>query len=301
MTPLAHSSLPLPPIGKDGWPWADHPHQHHTHRVDDINLPKISIITPSFNQGQYIEETIRSVLLQDYPNLEYIIIDGGSSDDTLRILKKYDSWITWISEPDEGQTNAINKGLKMASGEILAYLNSDDIYEPGTFYTIAHTFVERGDIAMIYGDVMHIDENSDFIEYHETGEMDKERYMSGAFYLPQPSVFFRKCVLKTLGYFDEKLHLGMDFDYWLRIILTLKALYVHQTFAKARIYRLAKSNALDYRYLQERIYILDKIFRDYKLEAFRKKVYGYTYFNGALIFMKRHFFRDAFRCFRLAL
>jgi|WetSurMetagenome_2_1015567.scaffolds.fasta_scaffold13826_3 glycosyltransferase involved in cell wall biosynthesis len=301
MTTLQLNDFPQPPEGRTGWPWTEMPRDPSPTLNEKFKWPGISIITPSYNQGQYIEETIRSLLLQNYPNLECIVIDGGSSDTTLQILNKYDRFIKWVSEPDEGQTDAINKGLKMASGEIIAYLNSDDLYEPGTFRTIAQAFVECDDIAMIYGNIIHIDEYSRFIEYHETGDLDLARYMSGAFYLPQPSVFFRKCVLRTLGLFDKELHLAMDFDYWLRIILTFKTMYIPQPLAKARIYPQAKSIALDYRYIEERIYILDKIFRQYKLETLRKKVYGYTYFIGALTFMKKYFFRDAIRYFRLAL
>src|SRR5436190_18724174 len=120
------SEIPPPPPGKTGWPWNEETPPPEI-MPDDRALPRVSIITPSFNQGRFIEETIRSVLLQGYPNLEYIIIDGGSTDDSLEIIRKYDPWITlWVSEKDRGQSHAINKGLSKATGEILCWLNSDD-------------------------------------------------------------------------------------------------------------------------------------------------------------------------------
>jgi len=259
--------------------------------------PKISIITPSFNQGQFIEETIQSVLNQDYPNLEYIVIDGGSTDETLSILYKYSDKLKWISEPDNGQTDAINKGLRMSTGDIIAYLNSDDMYEPNILREIAGLFSKHADIAMIYGDVIHINERSEFIEYLQTGEVDLERYLMGIFYIPQPSVFFRRYVIEKIGVFDEKLQLGLDYDYWLKILLNFKAMYVNQTFSRARIYSKAKSSALNHKYLDERLYILNSIFASYDLEKYREMVYGYVYFIGALIYLKKHMFLDAIKYF----
>jgi glycosyltransferase involved in cell wall biosynthesis len=302
MTSLQISDLPPPPKGKTGWPWTEMSHGSGNPDNENCTCPRISIVTPSYNQGQYIEETIRSVLLQDYPNLEYIVIDGGSSDATLQILKRYDHLIHWISEPDEGQTDAINKGLKMASGEIVAYLNSDDLYEPGALASIAAFFCQQEDIAMIYGDIIHIDEKSGFIEFHKTGEVTLQKYlMAGDFYLPQPSVFFRKRVIETLGYFDKKLHLAMDYDYWLKIIMKYKTRYVPVALSRARIYPEAKSSSQNYKYLDELLAIYQSLFAQYpKLEPLRNDVFGYAYFVGALTFMRRHYFAKAMKNFRIA-
>jgi len=297
------SNIPPPLVGKTGWPWTVMSDGKETHGDEKCDLPRITIITPSYNQGQYIEETIRSVLLQDYYNLEYIVIDGGSTDLTLQVLKKYDRYITWISEPDEGQTDAINKGLKRATGEIVAYLNSDDIYEPGTLNRIAEMFLRYETIAMIYGDVTHIDTNSRIIEHHKTGKVNLGKYLlAGEFYLPQPSVFFRKNVIDSVGYFDKTLHLAMDYDYWLKILLKFKTCYVPETFSCARIYPNAKSSALDYRYFDEMLSIYTRIFANNpRLEPLRKNVFGYVYFSGALTFLRRRYFHKAVKNFKIAL
>ena len=118
----------------------------------DVLWPKISVVTPSYNQGQFIEQTIRSVLLQGYPNLEFIIIDGGSDDNTLEIIRKYENWLTyWVSEPDRGQSHAINKGIRRATGEILLWLNSDDLVLPDAFNTVVSKFVENPEVRLIIG------------------------------------------------------------------------------------------------------------------------------------------------------
>jgi glycosyltransferase involved in cell wall biosynthesis len=270
--------------------------------MDDPGLyPKISIITPSYNQGKYIEETILSVLSQNYPNLEYIVIDGESTDNTVPILEKYSKFIKWVSEPDNGQTHAINKGLRMASGEILAYLNSDDLYEPDTLFTVANFFKQREDIAMVYGDVLHINERSEITDFYRPGIINLRKYLMWDFYLPQPSVFFRRSVIGKIGYFDERLHLAMDYDYWLKIILGLKTHYIPQVFSRVRKYPEAKSRALDYLYHDERLLILDSAFKNHFIEQYRKNAYSYTYFSAALLYMKRYHFLKSIKNFSIAL
>ncbi len=139
--------LPPPPTGKIGWPWTEQSVPFPEQMLDGSEWPRISIVTPSYNQGQFIEETIRSVVLQGYPNLEYIIIDGGSTDNSVEIIKKYETWLSyWISEKDQGQSDAINKGFNRASGKICAYINSDDIYLPNTLGKVALSFFKNRNI-----------------------------------------------------------------------------------------------------------------------------------------------------------
>ena len=128
MLRISLSQLPEPPNGKTGWPWTEESLRLPEHRREGDSWPRISVITPSFNQAQFIEETIRSILLQGYPNLEYFIMDGGSTDGSVEIIKKYSPWLSyWISEKDNGQSDAINRGLKMASGDFATWINSDDL------------------------------------------------------------------------------------------------------------------------------------------------------------------------------
>ncbi|MGA7932060.1 MAG: glycosyltransferase, partial [Kovacikia sp.] len=128
--PITLSDLPDPPLNKTGWPWTEQPEVLSKPMLAGSELPRISIVTPSYNYGRFLEETIRSVLLQDYPNVEYIIIDGGSTDNTSIILQKYSSYLTyWVSKPDNGQTDAINKGYQHCTGDIFVWLNADDAYK----------------------------------------------------------------------------------------------------------------------------------------------------------------------------
>ena len=146
-TALTLKDLPPAPEGKRGWPWTEQTEPLPDKMADGSDWPRISIVTPSYNQGQFIEETIRSVLLQGYPNLEYIIIDGSSDDNSVEVIKKYESWLAhWVSEPDNGQSDALNKGFHYSSGTISAYLNSDDLYFPNVFWDVADVFLKKTDI-----------------------------------------------------------------------------------------------------------------------------------------------------------
>jgi glycosyltransferase involved in cell wall biosynthesis len=187
--------------------------------------PKISIVTPSYNQGQFIEETIRSVLFQGYPNLEYIIIDGGSTDNTVEIIKKYEDKITyWVSENDNGQTQAINKGFSRASGEIVAYLNSDDIYMPYTLRLVAEIFTKFRQVQWLTGFKSHL--NAGYIvspDVNVTFLYDKKLFRKGLHILPilgwnqQPSTFWTSELFKKVGgQFNESIDGNMDINLWIR-------------------------------------------------------------------------------------
>lgn len=187
--------------------------------------PRISIITPSFNQGHFIEETIQSVLSQNYPNLEYIIIDGGSTDQTVEIIQQYEDQITyWISERDRGQTHAINKGLDRATGDILAYLNSDDYYLPGTLHKVAEYFRQFPQTDLLHGRCRYVNEQGDKIgeqfgniqSFEEVVDIWEVWWKKRQFV--QPEVFWSRRIMKKVGSFNESLHYVMDYDYWCRIL-----------------------------------------------------------------------------------
>lgn len=183
--------------------------------------PKVSIITPNYNSGRFIEETIRSVLFQGYPNLEYIVIDGGSSDDSVKIIKKYEPWISyWISEKDSGQSEAINKGLARATGELVAYLNSDDLYLPGTLCGIANIFCTKPDTNWIVGGCLIGNSPRDAVLNTPLIPCPAWKCLTRQYFIPQPSVFLKAICLKKYGFFDDQLHYCMDYDYWCRLLLS---------------------------------------------------------------------------------
>jgi len=184
---------------------------------------KISVITPSYNQGHFIKETIDSVLDQEIPELEFIVMDGGSNDDTIQVLESYGNKITWKSEKDRGQTHAINKGLELATGDIICYLNSDDYFLPDTLIKVIKAFEEPG-VKWVSGDYVIVDENGKEIQsfvasYKRLLKLFPQKFMLGiANYIVQPATFWRKEIVDEFGPFDEDLHLTMDYDYWMRII-----------------------------------------------------------------------------------
>lgn len=190
-----------------------------------MKLPKISVITPSFNQAQFISSTIDSVLSQDYPNLEYFVIDGGSTDETVKILKSYGKRIKWVSKKDRGQAHAINKGLKMASGEILSYLNSDDLYQPGALMAVGR-YYSQTHADWITGDCLVINESG---QPHRGGWLVRiyKRFLMALYsratlmiadsMLPQPSTFWSRRAWRRVGEFNENYDYVMDYDYWLRL------------------------------------------------------------------------------------
>ena len=177
---------------------------------------KATVVTPSYNQGKYIKRTIDSVLSQNVDDLEYIIMDGGSTDETIDILKSYGDKIIWRSERDKGQTDAVNKGIREAHGEIIGWLNSDDIYYPDAIKKVMKVFENHPEINVVYGNANHIKEDDSFIEEYYTEDFDYERLKDICF-ICQPSLFFRKNLVDKYGYLDDKLQYCMDYDYWLRL------------------------------------------------------------------------------------
>lgn len=188
-------------------------------------LPKISIVTPSFNQGKYLERTILSVIEQNYPNLEYIIIDGGSTDNSVEIIKKYERHLAfWISEKDNGQSAAINKGLAKCTGDIIAWLNSDDYYEAGAFRTVIKEFSENPAVGVVYGNCRAIYTNSQgniikqtIVEPRDINTFNLLTYWVSPFLPPQPSIFWLKKYQDKTTLLNVSLNYAMDLDFWLQL------------------------------------------------------------------------------------
>ena len=205
--------------------------------------PLVTIITPSFNQASFIRSTIESVLGQDYPHIEYIIVDGGSTDSTIDILRSYGDKIRWISEPDRGQSDAINKGFRMANGEIVAWLNSDDTYEPGAVTNAVAEFIKNPEIGLLYGDGNIIDENGNLVaKFGFTREFNLWSLIHLYDYILQPTTFFQRKALESVNYLDINLHYGMDWDLWIKLGSKYPVCYLKKTLANSREYGETKTS-----------------------------------------------------------
>jgi glycosyltransferase involved in cell wall biosynthesis len=229
--------LPPPPSGKKGWPWTVE--TAPSHHDPYVAWPRVTVVTPSFNQGAFLEETIRSVLLQGYPNLEYFVIDGASTDESVEIIEKYSRWIThWVSEPDGGQANAINKGFANATGELLGWLNSDDTYEKAALSTVAQAAIDHPGAIVYVGCCDKVDVDgcvlSTVVPRNLTPEGIADWWVRGFFY--QPACFFRREAFETVGGVEESYHNAFDVDLWLKLAKTGRFRALEAGIARAKIH-----------------------------------------------------------------
>jgi glycosyltransferase involved in cell wall biosynthesis len=281
--------LPPPPPKKTGWPWQEETSEMQPRMPEAKPWPRISIVTPSYNQGRFIEGTIRSVLLQGYPNLEYIVIDGGSADGTTDVLRKYEPWLTyWVSEPDRGQSHAVNKGFKLASGEIAAWINSDDQYLPGTLRTIVEHAQKYPEAGAWAGGGRRIDARSGKIVWERIPPGLEFSQILGwnKYYLPQPSCFLNRRVLKDDIYLDESYDLQMDFDLWLRISKRFSIMPIKQILSVNLQHSEAKTvlQNLKHKAMAERWLILGKYSsHDHVANEIERYLYANSSFIGNVV------------------
>jgi glycosyltransferase involved in cell wall biosynthesis len=256
--------------------------------------PLVSIVTPSYNQGRFVRETIESVLSQDCAPIEYMVIDGGSKDGTLEVLRSYGDRFYWVSEKDQGQSNAINKGWKRARGEFLAWLNSDDIYLPGAISKAVGFLKSHPEIGAVYGEGYHIDEGGQIIERYPTEPFNRARLIETC-YICQPTVLIRKAVLDEVGLLDESLEYCMDYDLWLRIAKKYDLGYIPDYLACTRFYYDTKTLG---KRIQVHKEILEMVYRHHQSVP-PSWVYGYGHAFWERYFDRSQAWQDLFFIFCL--
>ena len=217
----------------------------------------VSIVTPSFNQASFLEQTLRSVLEQDYPSLEYIVMDGASTDGSADLIKKYsDRLAWWVSEKDQGQGDAINKGLARARGEIIAWLNSDDYYLPNAVSSAVKIFEQNPDVILVYGDMLAVDEHGETTNVLKYRQHSLEDLLCFQI-IGQPAVFFRRAAYERAGGLDITFHFMLDHHLWIRIAQQGKILHVPEIWAAARYHAQAKNRLKPMEFGREAFRILD--------------------------------------------
>jgi glycosyltransferase involved in cell wall biosynthesis len=204
------------------------------------DAPLVSIVTPCRNAAQFIEETIESVLAQDYPRIEYIVMDGGSTDGTLDILSRYEDRLRWVTGRDRGAADAINRGFGVSHGEIFGYLNADDLYVPGAVSTAVRAFEETPEAAVVYGDAWWIDESGDRIAPYPVRDFDRA-LLSRECFICQPASFLRREAFNSVGGMDPEVDLTFDYELWMRLSRTYELHRIPGTLALSRMHRSNKS------------------------------------------------------------
>ena len=261
------TELPSPPPERTGWPWTEDCSVRHgvetssNKKREGINWPKVTIVTPVYNQGQFLEETIRSVLLQGYPNIEYIIVDDGSTDHSVEIIRKYEKHLAWwTSQENRGQSNALNKGFANATGDIHAYLNSDDIYEPGALYACAGAF--RNGHRFVVGQVRYFQEGIGYWPVPQVKGNSLAEWLTPC-PISQPGCFWAAELHRQVGQFREDLRYFMDYDFWLRLrfIAKVKIFFIDQPIAIYRLHPQSKTVAHNARFTVEGKAIRDQCIR----------------------------------------
>jgi glycosyltransferase involved in cell wall biosynthesis len=255
--------FPPPPVARTGWPWSQ-AYQGDNGPDDSCEWPRVTIVTPSWNQGRFLEETIRSVLLQGYPNLEYIVMDAGSTDESVAIIRKYERYLTyWTSQPDAGQSDAINRGWRLGTGEIVAWVNADDLYEPGIVFDAVSYLRNCATAGMVCGTVRTVSQD-DSREFLRT-EVAKPRSLATALKLGASpgttAAFIRRQALDQVGYVDTNLHYWIDPELWIRIALKWDLGHVPMPWYRFRIHPASKTSSAIGSFHAETLACLERLYR----------------------------------------
>jgi glycosyltransferase involved in cell wall biosynthesis len=278
------NQLPPPPPDKSGWPWTEESSQLPDKMSNGCDWQRISIVTPNYNYGHFLEETVRSVLLQGYPNLEYIIIDGGSTDYSVEIIKKYEAWLTyWVSEKDHGQSNAINKGLKRCTGEIFNWINSDDLLALGGLEVIAKKF---NDSDLLAGSVKNFSETNQVIHTHK--KLSAIKLIAGKTHYHQPGIWLRTNLIRKIGDFNQNLNYSFDWDLTVKYLEHFpKVIYVDDILTEFRMHSSAKTN-IDYEeIIKERKQSLVHILNNHEYISLHKHIQSYLKNQQWLVELKQ--------------
>jgi glycosyltransferase involved in cell wall biosynthesis len=257
------SDLPEPPSEKAGWPWTEDSLQLADSFHDNTLWPRLSVITPSLNQGDFIEETIRSILLQGYPNLEYIVIDGGSNDDSTKIIQKYEKWIDfWVSEPDAGQSDAINKGLRFVNGTWVTWINSDDLLAQNALAIIGQAAMQCNSNMIIAGDVVNFNYcllNVDQVVCSQNINFNNVvKFWKNDCIWHQPGLFLPKKIIEEVGNLNINRHYAMDHDLLCRMLMLCDVFYLNHSIAYFRLHNNSKGITQRVKTLIEKIEIAKK-------------------------------------------
>ena len=233
-----------------------HAAAHRGHGGFGAELPRITVVTPSYNQAQFIDHTLRSVINQEYPDLEYIVIDGASTDGSVDVIRRNASHLAyWVSEPDQGQTDALIKGFSRATGDILCYLNSDDLFEPGTLREVAMFFLENREAQAVYGDSVFIDVAGRPIKPKKEHPFNRFIWLYDYDFIPQPSTFWRRSIYEKVGGLDPAFELAMDADLFIRFAEVSPIRHVRRTWSRMRLYPEQKNQRFRARSNQEDLII----------------------------------------------
>ena len=295
--------IPSPPAGRRGWPWEAPPGAGGAAAAGDA--PVVSIVIPSYNQGIYIEETIRSIVLQGYPNVEIIVIDGGSSDSTLEVLRKYEPWLThWVSEKDKGQANAINKGMAVARGEIVTWINSDDLLLPGALRQLARAY-RRNPHAFFVSPVEHFLEGGDktrVFEPRNVSHRELVEFWSGRMRWNDTGTFYTKEALDAVGPIDETYRYAFDYEFVLRVSKRFEPTYLPEPTTRFRVHPASKTISEGERFIYETARVSQKYWPgvgDVDRVGFRR-YFAVTMFRNAVVNARRRpaaaldYFRQGF-------